>query len=192
MTTDKLDQDSYTTSGCGLVIWITGFSGAGKTTISKVLVDQLKRMGKPVVLLDGDQIRSALNPHDDELKELDSGSRLAYAMKYSRISAMLARQDLVVVVATISLFSEIHSWNRENISNYFEVYLDVPLSERQNRDPKGIYSRYHAGLERNVAGLDMDVELPRNPDLTISYTHEMSSLSQANMILNGLEELGKI
>ena len=73
------------------------------------------------------------------------------------------------MVATISLFHVVHDWNRNNIPNYFEIYLDTPMSELKRRDSKGIYSRYEAGEIKNVAGLDLQIEKPTNPDLTISF-----------------------
>ena len=67
--------------------------------------------------------------------------RLALAMKYAKLCRLIARQGVIVVCSTISMFKEVYLWNRENQPSYFEVYLKVPLSELRKRDPKGIYKR---------------------------------------------------
>ena len=75
----------------------------------------------------------------------------------------------MVVIATISMFDELYAWNRENITNYFEVYLKVPLYELRRRDPKFIYQRYENGELINVAGLDLSVNPPQTPHLTLDF-----------------------
>ena len=70
----------------------------------------------------------------------------------------------MVVIATISLFKEIHSWNRQNLPGYIEVFLKVPLSELRRRDPKGIYQEFHLGKVKNVSGLDLPIDEPVDAD----------------------------
>ena len=92
---------------------------------------------------------------------LDSHSRKArieLALKYAQMCRLLSDQGFIVVIATISMFDELYAWNRENITNYFEVYLKVPLDELRRRDPKSIYQRYENGELINVAGLDLSVD----------------------------------
>ena len=77
---------------------------------------------------------------------------------------ILASQGIIVVIATISLFREIHVWNRDHLPRYIEVYLKVPLSELERRDSKGIYQRFHLGEIKNVAGLDLEIDEPVEAD----------------------------
>ncbi len=148
----------------GAVCWITGLSGAGKSTLAEEVVLSLKELRLSPILLDGDDLRSVLGvPSSDFSRE----ERLRLAFVYADLCRYLASQGIIVVIATIALFKEIHEWNRENLANYYEVFLDVPLSVLENRDSKGLYARFSRGEIRNVAGLDFDVDLPFNADLVI-------------------------
>lgn len=147
----------------GLVIWITGLSAAGKTTIANALLPCLP---EKQVLLDGDDLRNALQSLGSKF-DVDGRRQLAYA--YAGLAKMLADQGAVVVVATIALFHEIHDWNRENMPGYFEIFLDVPEAIRRARDPKGLYAKAAAGRLKDVAGIDIVPEFPEKPDMHIKY-----------------------
>jgi adenylylsulfate kinase-like enzyme len=147
------------------VIWITGLSAAGKTTLGRLLVKALQDQGMAAILLDGDELRNALAAKSNHT----ASARLDLAYKYSRLANLIASQGVTVVVSTVALFHTIHQWNRENINGYFEVYLKVPIEELKRRDPKGIYTLYEKGLLTDVAGLDMKVEEPQCPDLLIEF-----------------------
>jgi cytidine diphosphoramidate kinase len=176
----------------GLVIWITGYSGAGKTTIAKLLTSELNKHDLPIAYLDGDELREILITNQNAPSGYDRNERLSLSRRYSSLAKLLTDQGLIVVVATISLYKEIHQWNRTNLENYYEVFLDVPLEIRQARDPKGIYNRYARGLERNVAGLDLEADVPNSPDLTIRYREGISPENQMFEIINGMKKVGLI
>ena len=96
-----------------------------------------------------------------------SESRLANAMRICRFARMLSKQGAVVVAATMSLFREVHSWNRANLPGYFEVYLKMSLEALRARDPRGLYRRAAAGEAKNVAGVDLEFDAPDEPDLVL-------------------------
>lgn len=165
----------------GRTVWITGLSGAGKSTLARVIAARLRAAGEAVVLLDGDELRAALDADaavlfdGDESRaapDADGGdsarhgraARLALALRYAALCRMIASQGVTVVIATISLFKEVHAWNRANLPGYVEAYLDVPLDELRRRDSKGIYRRYDSGQLRDVAGLDLAIDEPCCPD----------------------------
>ena len=120
----------------GQVIWITGLSGAGKSTLACELVTNLRRSSETVVMLDGDDLREALGVATADKENHGREGRLALAFQYSRLCRVIASQGFTVVISTISLFREIHAWNRANLPGYFEVYLQVPMEELRRRDPK--------------------------------------------------------
>lgn len=153
------------------VIWITGLSGAGKTTLASAVVSRLRADGRPVVQLDGDELRDVLGAVASNVQNHGREARLALAMKYSHLCRLIASQGITVVIATISLFREIHQWNRQNLPGYFEVYLKVPIDELRRRDPKGIYRRFDTGKLSDVAGLDLLIDEPQHPDLLVDSTH---------------------
>ncbi len=151
------------TSGCR-VIWITGLSGAGKTTLARALLEHLPG----AILLDGDELREALGTAQSGF---DVDSRKQLALTYARLARLLARQGFTVIVATISLFHEVHAWNREHLPGYLEVFLDVSETERRKRDPKGLYAAEQAGRVTAMAGGETRVELPLSPHLHLNAAH---------------------
>lgn len=144
------------------VLWITGLSGAGKTTLAKAFVAQHT---KPIIRLDGDELREVMDATTVHTKE----ERLKLAMRYSKLCRLLSLQGFDVIIATISLFHEVQDWNRQNIPGYTEIFLDVSMDELQRRDSKKIYS-----TQKNIAGLDLAIERPKNPDIHITWDKEMT------------------
>lgn len=116
------------------------------------------------MLLDGDEVRHAI---DDDTCGHDRESRIKNAYRISRFSQLLAEQDHHVIVATMSLYHEIHVWNRENLPAYLEVLLNTDQKVLVERDPKGLYRRYIDGTLRNIPGMDLVPEMPRNPHLVL-------------------------
>lgn len=144
----------------GRVIWITGLSGAGKSTLARALAACLPH----AVLLDGDELRAVLGATSSGF---DRDGRLALAQTYARLCKLLADQGHMVIIATISLFHEIHAWNRENLPGYLEVFLDVPEEVRRKRDPKGLYAAEKAGEVRHMAGAETAVDFPQSPHIVL-------------------------
>jgi len=167
----------------GKVFWITGLSGAGKTTLASLLVEFLKNKHENVIHLDGDDLREVLNVTNNH----DQKSRLEIGMVYSRLSNLLAKQGYIVIVSAVALFDQIHSWNRKNIQEYFEIYLEVAIEELIKRDPKDIYANFKSGKISNVAGLDMKVDIPKKPDLLIRFEEGVSPQNELEMIINKLK-----
>jgi len=153
-------------SDSGSCIWITGLSGAGKTTTSKVIHKKLISIRDSVVLLDGDQLRRVFN---NSARNYGRQERVDNALIYSRLIKELVEQGVTVIIAVIGLYKEIHEWNRLNINNYFDVLLDVPIEELERRDPKGMYKRFRNGEIQNVAGLDISVDLPETPWMNFNW-----------------------
>jgi adenylylsulfate kinase len=163
----------------GRVIWITGLSGSGKTTLALELQSLLKSRGEMTILLDGDDLRSALGA---EKTAYDREGRKRLAFTYARLCRLLSLQEYTVICATISLFHDVHKWNRENLPGYFEVFLDVTEEERRRRDPKQLYVNLDSGNVSNMAGVDVDVEFPLAPDLKIMQNSTEGSLEITSQV----------
>ncbi|MFW5501593.1 MULTISPECIES: adenylyl-sulfate kinase [unclassified Maridesulfovibrio] len=158
----------------GKVIWLTGLSASGKTTIANEIQTQLKKLGLVSVVLDGDQVREAVGDyncgHDPE-------SRIRNAYRISRFANMISRQGVIVIVATMSLFHEIHNWNRKNFIDYFEIFVKADLHVLKKRDPKGLYKHLESGEAQNLPGMDLMPEFPKKPDLEIINNQKLESIA---------------
>lgn len=179
-------QDAPFSPSQGQTIWITGLSGAGKSTLARAVVRHFRTRGIAAVLLDGDELRDVFGAAQITPANHDREGRLALALRYAHLCHMLSMQGLTVVIATISLFHEVHRWNRKNLPNYFEVFLDVPFDELQRRDPKGIYRRFASGELTHVAGLDVAVDIPETADWVVRYDQSLDPDTLASNLLNRL------
>ena len=151
------------------IIWITGLSGSGKTTLASELNQRLRNMKLQPILLDGDILRKTFRASSTDPQFYDRNARIEIGLKYALLCKHLSLQGFTVIIATISMFEEVYTWNRNNLPNYFEVYLKVPLKELRTRDPKSIYRRYDKGTISNVAGLDLVVDEPHGSDLVLDF-----------------------
>jgi adenylylsulfate kinase-like enzyme len=159
-----------------MLYFITGLSGAGKTTIGKALVAELNARGQNnVIFLDGDQIRWAFG----EMFGYSNDDRKKLALSYPRICKLLTDQGFSVVFSTISMFNEVREWNRKTIENYLEIYLKVPLSILKERNQKGLYSTD----TENLMGVSAEPELPQNPDIVIENDGRFSVEECVKIIL---------
>ncbi|MFC4656925.1 adenylyl-sulfate kinase [Rheinheimera marina] len=158
----------------GHVLWLTGLSGAGKSTIAIELIKLYQQRGIYPVQLDGDKVRAAIS---DPNWQFDIASRLRGSYIYARLAAMLSEQGHLVIVPTISMFHEVRQWNRDHISRYFEVYLKVSAQVRHQRDPKQLYQRYTDGQHAQMPGLDLAIEEPQHADLVLLNEQGPDSIS---------------
>ncbi len=150
----------------GRVFWITGLSGSGKTTISRLFYKRLKSEKREVVLLDGDELRVVLGIAANYSYE----ERRRLAFIYCRLCKMLADQGHDVVIATISMFYECHQWNRSNQSYYYEIYLRASMQVLKKRNQKNLFS----GKNCSIVGVDISFEEPQNPDIILDNEGDAS------------------
>lgn len=143
----------------GRVVWITGLPCSGKSTLARSLAALLRPAVPRVLVLDGDELRGAIA--GDLGYSLDDRRRCGW--RYARLACLLAAQEHLVIVATLSMFEEIHAWNRSNVPGYVEVLLRVPAEVRRARDRRGLF----AGTE--VVGEDLPFEEPLAPDLVVDH-----------------------
>jgi len=177
---------SISAANSGRVIWITGLSGAGKSTLARAVVARMHKDGKAVVMLDGDELREVFGAVAVNAQNHNREGRLVLAMQYAHLCRAIAAQGLTVVIATISLFREVHAWNRANLPGYFEVYLKVPVDELRRRDPKGIYRRFDAGELAHVAGLDLTIDEPEAAEWVVEFKPGRSVAAMTDDLLNRL------
>jgi adenylylsulfate kinase len=145
-----------------LVIWFTGLSASGKTTLSNAIYEELRAAGLQVEQLDGDRVRLELTRDLGFSKE----DRYENVRRISCAAEVLARQGTIVLVSVISPYGEARDQARAHIGEGFvEVYVNAPVEVCEQRDPKGLYKRAHAGMIQHFTGVDDPYEPPVRPDL---------------------------
>ena len=160
----------------GTVYWITGLSGAGKTTIGKLFFDKIKLKKETVIFLDGDELRNAFG---NELG-YSRDERFKCAMRYSKICQLLSNQGQDIVICTISMFDEVRNWNRQNIKNYKEIYINVPIEILEERNQKGLYSN----KDKDIVGVDLKLEFPKKPDVELLNDGTVAPEEQVNKLVS--------
>ena len=146
--------------GKGTLYWITGLSGAGKTTIGNALYYELKKKQDNLIILDGDILKKLVG-NSLGYSQSDRKKRAYY---YSNLCKTLTDQGISVVICTIAMYDEVRDWNRANIEKYVEIFLNVNKDILMKRDRKGLYSGQSAGKIENVAGMESILSKERKRD----------------------------
>ena len=168
-----------------MVIWLTGLSGAGKTTIAEAMVGMLKPHIPQLVLVDGDVIRELFGAslgYEEPARQEQIG-------RIQRLAGWLARQGQTVVVAALYAHPDLLAWNRDNLPGYFEVYVNAPMALLRERDSKGLYAGADSGQTPNVVGIDIPWHAPQQPDMLIDASHVEPPLKLATRIVRQIPDL---
>jgi bifunctional enzyme CysN/CysC len=162
------------------VLWFTGLSGAGKSTIANLVEKKLAAQGRHTFLLDGDNVRHGLNK-DLGFTEAD---RIENIRRVGEVAKLMADAGLIVLTAFISPFRAERDMVRKMLAygEFFEVFVDTPLADAEARDVKGLYAKARAGQLPNFTGIDSPYEAPENPELRIDTT-AMSAEGAADAVV---------
>jgi len=163
------------------VVWFTGLSGSGKSTIANMVEKRLHALGKHSFLLDGDNVRHGLNK---DLGFTDA-DRVENIRRIGEVSKLMADAGLIVLTAFISPFRAERELVRSMLpkDEFVEIFVDTPLEVAEERDVKGLYKKARAGELKNFTGIDSDYEIPRNPEIRIDTT-KMSPEEAAELIVD--------
>jgi len=145
----------------GAVVWVFGLPSAGKSTLAGILAGRLRAGGRAVLLLDGDEVRLALDPAPG----FDEASRAAFYRTLAGLAALAARQGLVAVVAATSNRRAHREEARRRWPDLLEIFVDVPIEECARRDSKGLYAKARRGEAPSLPGVGDVFERPERPDL---------------------------
>ncbi len=171
------------------VLWLTGLSGAGKSTIANLVERRLHALGRHTYTLDGDNLRHGLN-QDLGFSEVDRAENVRRA---SEVAALFADAGLIVIASLISPYRAERERARGRVpeGEFIEVFIDTPVDECRRRDPKGLYQKADAGLIRGFTGIDAPYEPPEAPELHLR-TAEASPEDMAERIVAELRRRGMI
>jgi adenylylsulfate kinase len=167
----------------GMVLWLTGISGAGKSTIALRLKEKLKIQLQALEILDGDIVRDFFE-NDlgyTEKERILKVKRIGFAAK------LLADHGVFVIVANIAPYAEVREFLRKNLNNYIQVYVKVSPEGAVSRDVKGLYKDYNNSKMENLIGVDDRYDIPKTPDLVVD-TEQESVESSVSKILDYLEQ----
>ena len=166
------------------VVWFTGLSGSGKSTIANILEQKLHTIGKRTYLLDGDNVRHGLNK---DLGFTDT-DRVENIRRVAEVSKLMVDAGLITLVSFISPFKSERQMARDLLSSdeFFEIFVNTPLEECEKRDPKGLYKKARAGELKNFTGIDSLYEEPENPDIILD-TASSNAEELTDQIINFLQ-----
>lgn len=169
----------------GLTIWFTGLSGSGKSTIGKVVYDELVKRGSKVEMLDGDVVRTNLCKGLGFSKE----DRDTNIRRIGFVAGLLTKHDVIAIVAAISPYANVRQEVRQNIGNFMEIYCETDLAVLEQRDVKGLYRKARLGEIANFTGISDPYEPPTEPEVHL-HTESGSVAEEAAVVLRTAELLG--
>ena len=154
----------------GYVLWFTGLSGSGKSTIASAVERELHRQGIRTFILDGDNLRTGLNSDLD----FSAKSRVENIRRIAHVSSLIKNAGLVVLCAFVSPYQKDRDFVRDCANNDFsEIFISTPIEVCEQRDVKGLYAKARSGEISNFTGISAPFEEPTNPELDVPL-HEMS------------------
>ena len=176
---------SRVTGGEGLVVWFTGLSGSGKSTVAVEVERRLIADGRAAYLLDGDNLRHGLNVD----LGFSAADRDENVRRVGEVAALFADAGVVALVPLVSPYRSARDSVRRRVTDaglrFVEVFVDTPLDECERRDPKGLYAKARAGELRGMTGIDDPYEAPSAPELVLTPA-DGTPLQQAESVLGTL------
>jgi bifunctional enzyme CysN/CysC len=171
------------------ILWFTGLSGAGKSTIANLVEKKLQAHGHMTYLLDGDNVRHGLNK---DLGFTDA-DRVENIRRVAEVSRLMVDAGLMVLVSFISPFRSERLMARELVEagEFVEIFVDTPLNVAEKRDVKGLYAKARRGEIKNFTGIDSEYEVPENPEIDLDTTR-LTPEESANHIVSWLEKAGRL
>ena len=154
----------------GIVFWITGLSGAGKTSLANGIKKEVKKEFGPTLVVNGDDLRKIF-----KLNKYDRTSRLEYTKQYSQFVRFTTNQGINVIFTVVGMFNKIRVWNKKNIQNYLEIFIKANVIKIKQKRKKKLYLKKN----NSIVGMHIKPEFPKNPNIIINnnFTKSIKKLS---------------
>ena len=167
----------------GILFWITGLSGSGKTTIAEKIKRTLLNKYGPTVIVSGDNLRKMFN-----FKKFSRKDRISYALIYGKFCKCITDNKINVIISTVSLFHKVRKWNRSNINNYIEIYIQSDINKVVKQKRKFFYK----GNYKNVIGKNIKAEYPKFPHITIKNNFNKSTNVLTKELIKKINKIIKL
>ena len=165
----------------GILFWVTGLSGSGKTAIAKKIKTQISKLYGPTIIVSGDDLRRIFN-----LNKYDYLSRLNYSRKFCKFAKFNTNQKINLIFAIVGMMNEPRKWNRKNIDNYLEIYIKSNIKKIISQKKKKIY--FISKTKKNIVGINIKPELPKNYDILIQNNFNKSLSKLANELISKIKK----
>ena len=163
----------------GIVFWITGLSGSGKTIISRLILPKIRKKYGPTIIFHGDELRKIF-----KFNNFSRAGRIQNGLKYSSLLNKISKQGINIIFSVIGMFEKIRNKNRKEIKNYLEIYIDTNINKILKKTKKKHYK-----IKKNVVGIDIRPELPRNPNIRIKNDLKTSPHLIADKLFKKIEKI---
>jgi adenylylsulfate kinase len=167
----------------GILFWITGLSGSGKTAIAENIKSNISNKYGPTIIVSGDDLRKIFN-----FKKFSRKDRLAYALVYCKFCKCVTDNKINIILSTVSLFHKVRKWNRTNISNYVEIYIRSDINKIIKQKNKFFYKKNY----KNIIGKDIKPEFPQSPHITIENNFNKSIIVLTKHLIKKINKIIKL
>lgn len=162
----------------GIVLWITGISGSGKTAISKLILNKFAKKYGRTIIFQGDELRKIF-----QFKDYSRQGRINNGLIYSDLLKKISDQGINVIISVIGMFETIRKKNRKKIENYLEIFIETDFKSIIKKNKKKHYK-----LKKNVVGIDIKPEFPKKPDIKIKNDLNNSLINLSNLLLKKISK----
>jgi adenylylsulfate kinase-like enzyme len=164
----------------GIVFWITGLSGSGKSTIAKKILKEIIKLYGPTILFHGDDLRNIF-----KIKSYDRSSRLKIGKQYTKFCQYITKQNINIIFTVVGLFHELHKYNRKQLKNYIEILIDANFKKTELRKQKFFYKK----KTNNVWGRDIEPEYPKNPHVILKNDFKKNKNFLSTVLIKKINNL---
>ena len=167
----------------GILFWITGLSGSGKTAIAEKIKGYISNKYGTTVAVSGDNLRKIFN-----YKKFSKKDRLSYALVYCKFCKCITDNKINIILSTVSLFHKVRKWNRTNISNYMEIYIQSDINKIIKQKNKFFYKKNY----KNIIGKDIKPEFPQSPHIIVENNFDKPIKVLTKYLINKINKIIKL